>query len=52
MRLLKIRMGRPYTFEELKEIVGDIDGVVVGVDTWNEEVFRLAPKLKFWQDLA
>ena len=38
--------GRPYTFEELKEIVGDIDGVVVGVDTWNEEVFRLAPKLK------
>ena len=33
-------------FEELKEIVGDIDGVVVGVDTWNEEVFRLAPKLK------
>ena len=38
--------GRPYTFEELKEIVGDIDGVVVGVDTWNEEVFRLAPNLK------
>lgn len=38
--------GRPYTFEELKEIIGDIDGVVVGVDTWNEEVFRLAPNLK------
>lgn len=38
--------GRPYTLEELKEIVPDIDGVVVGVDTWNEEVFRLAPKLR------
>ena len=38
--------GRPYTFEELKEIIGDIDGVVVGVDTWNEEVFRLALNLK------
>lgn len=38
--------GRPYTFEELKELVGDIDGAVVGVDTWNEEVFRLAPGLK------
>lgn len=38
--------GRPYTFEELKEIVPEIDGVVVGVDTWNESVFCLAPKLK------
>ena len=38
--------GRPYTFEELKEIVGDIDGVVAGVDTWDETVFQLAPRLK------
>lgn len=38
--------GRPYTSEELKGIVSDIDGVVVGVDTWNEEVFRMAPNLK------
>ena len=38
--------GRPYTFDELKEIVEDIDGVVVGVDDWNEDVFKLAPKLK------
>ena len=37
--------GRPYTFDELKEIVEDIDGVVVGVDDWNEDVFKLAPKL-------
>lgn len=38
--------GRPYTFEELREIVPEIDGVVVGVDTWNEAVFCMAPKLK------
>lgn len=38
--------GRPYTFEELREIVSDIDGVVAGVDTWNEDVFQLAHELK------
>lgn len=38
--------GRPYTPEELKELVGDMDGVIVGVDTWNEEIFRCAPRLK------
>lgn len=37
---------RPYTFDELKEIVRDIDGVVAGVDTWDEKVFQFAPKLK------
>lgn len=38
--------GRPMTFDELKERVGDICGLVAGVDTWNEEVFQLAPNLK------
>jgi D-3-phosphoglycerate dehydrogenase len=38
--------GRPLTFEELSEVVHDVSGVVAGVDTWNEEVFKLAPKLK------
>ncbi|UQZ86294.1 D-3-phosphoglycerate dehydrogenase [Paenibacillus konkukensis] len=38
--------GRPFTFEELKEVVHEIDGVVAGVDTWNEDVFRLAPRLQ------
>lgn len=38
--------GRPYKISELKEIVGDMDGVIVGVDTWNEEIFQSAPKLK------
>lgn len=38
--------GRPMTREELLAAVGDIDGVVVGVDTWNEEIFAHAPKLR------
>lgn len=38
--------SRPYTFEELRELVPDVDAVVAGVDTWNEDVFGLAPKLK------
>lgn len=38
--------GRPMTFDELKVRVGDADAVVVGVDTWNEDVFKLAPRLK------
>lgn len=38
--------GRPMTFNELKEIAGDIYGVVAGVDTWDEEVFKLAQELK------
>jgi len=38
--------GRPLTFEELKEVVGSVDGVIAGVDTWNEEVFQLAPQLQ------
>lgn len=38
--------GRPMTREELLTVVGDIDGVIVGVDTWNEEIFAHAPKLR------
>jgi D-3-phosphoglycerate dehydrogenase / 2-oxoglutarate reductase len=38
--------GRPITTAELKERVGDIDGAIIGVDVWNEEIFSLAPKLK------
>lgn len=38
--------GRPYTGEELLELVSDIDGVVAGVDTWDEAIFSHAPKLK------
>ena len=38
--------GRPLTFDELKGYIPDIDGVVVGVDTWDEAVFKLATNLK------
>ncbi len=37
---------RPMTFDELQEIISEIDGVVAGVDTWDESVFKLAPNLK------
>jgi D-3-phosphoglycerate dehydrogenase / 2-oxoglutarate reductase len=45
-QVIENMFGRPMTFDELKEGVGDIDAVVAGVDTWNEAVFQLAPKLK------
>lgn len=38
--------GRPLTFDELQRYVPEVDGVVVGVDTWDEAVFKIAPKLK------
>lgn len=38
--------GRPYTQDELKEIIGDIDGVIAGVDIWDKEIFPYAKKLK------
>ncbi|CUX17335.1 phosphoglycerate dehydrogenase [Clostridium sp. C105KSO13] len=38
--------GRPYTADELKTIAGEIDGVVAGVDIWNEDIFQHAPRLK------
>lgn len=38
--------GRPMTKDELLEVIGDIDGVVAGVDTWDEEIFEHAKKLK------
>lgn len=44
--IIENKVGRPHTFEELVPLVADIDGVVAGVDTWDEAVFKLAPKLK------
>lgn len=35
-----------YTQEELKQILPDIDGTLVGLDQYNEELFSAAPKLK------
>lgn len=45
-RVVENDFGRPMTFEELSQRVGDVDAVVAGVDTWNEGVFAIAPKLK------
>lgn len=38
--------NRPMTLEELKDVVGDVNGVIAGVDTWDESIFQLAPQLK------
>lgn len=38
--------GRPMTRDELLTVVGDIDGAVVGVDSWNEKIFAHAPMLR------
>ncbi|WP_338553030.1 phosphoglycerate dehydrogenase [Paenibacillus sp. KS-LC4] len=44
--IIENQLGRPHTYEELAPLVADIDGVVAGVDTWDEAIFKLAPKLK------
>ena len=38
--------GRPFTFPELEKVIHEISAVVAGVDTWNQDVFKMAPKLK------
>lgn len=35
-----------YSHEELAEIIPDIDAAIIGMDFYNEEVFKMAPKLK------
>jgi len=35
-----------YSYEELKVIIGDIDVALIGMDHYNEDVFKIAPKLK------
>jgi len=37
----------PYmSFEEIAEVIGDVDGAIIGLDDWTEEVYKIAPKLK------
>ena len=38
--------GRPFTAEELEELVGDVDGAIAGADVWSEQIFRAALKMK------
>lgn len=38
---------RPYyTKEEMLEVIGDIDAVIAGIDTFDQDIFRAARKLK------
>ena len=46
VKVIENPYGRPMTRDELLTVVGDIDGAVVGVDTWNEKIFAHAPKLR------
>lgn len=39
-------LGRPMGFDDLKDLVSDVDGVIAGVDVWDESLLALAPKLK------
>ncbi|MDR3437034.1 phosphoglycerate dehydrogenase [Telmatospirillum sp.] len=45
-QIVENRFGRPMTFDELQQRIGDIDAVVAGVDTWDESVYQIAPRLK------
>lgn len=36
----------PYTREELRELVGEMDAVITGNEVWDEELYALSPRLK------
>ena len=37
----------PYmSFEEIRSMISDIDGAIVGLDNWTEEIWKIAPKLR------
>lgn len=38
--------GRPMTYEERKDLMGDIDAVITGPDVWDQRLFEISPKLK------
>jgi D-3-phosphoglycerate dehydrogenase / 2-oxoglutarate reductase len=42
----KNRSFPAYSYDELKDIIGDIDAAIIGMDVYNEDVFRIAGKLK------
>ena len=42
----KTRSFPAYSYDELKGIIGDIDAAIIGMDVYNEEVFKIAGKLK------
>lgn len=40
------RIYPSYSKEELKQLLYDVDGAIIGMDIYDEEVFSFAPKLK------
>lgn len=45
--VIENKFDRPFlTYEELEQIVPEIDAAIIGLDTWDEAVFKIAPKLK------
>lgn len=44
--IIETDLERDYTLEELKCIIGDIDGVIADSEPWCDEAFSAAPKLK------
>ena len=45
-RVIENERGRPLTNEEIRPLAPELDAVVAGVDTWDESVFEIAPRLK------
>lgn len=37
---------RPFTFEELSRIVGEVSAVIAGMEDWTEALYQMAPHLK------
>ncbi|MFV0353248.1 MAG: phosphoglycerate dehydrogenase [Oscillospiraceae bacterium] len=46
VEIIENNLGRPFTQDELLAIVPEIEGVVAGVDTWDETIFAKAANLK------
>lgn len=42
----KTRSFPAYSYEELQNLIGDIDAAIIGMDKYTEDVFKIAPKLK------
>ena len=42
----KARSFPAYSYDELKDIIGDIDATIIGMDQYNEDVFQLSSRLK------
>lgn len=41
------KSGMPYyTYEQIAQVIGDVDGAIIGLDDWTEEIYKIAPKLK------